>query len=141
MKRLLLVAFLGLIAVIARPVLGSASAHFRHPSTPTNSQQTAPPTPPEKKITAYTLPPDLYRKAHTLGKVDFWGGLAAVLYGWIILWLVLRWQLAPQYRNWAEKAAYDAQAKKLAQLFFDNFKRFEAQASDAVKAIAIKPHA
>src|SRR5579862_3685832 len=43
--------------------------------------------------------------------------------------------------NWADKAGYDAQAKKLAQLFYDNFKRFEAHASDAVKSIAIKPHA
>lgn len=40
---------------------------------------------------------------------------------------------------WPDPAAYDAQAKKLATLFFENFKRFEAHASDSVKAIAIKP--
>jgi hypothetical protein len=27
------------------------------------------------KITAYTLPPDLYRKAHLLGQIAFWGRL------------------------------------------------------------------
>ncbi len=40
---------------------------------------------------------------------------------------------------WPDKAAYDAQAKKLATLFFENFKRFETHASDLVKAVAIKP--
>lgn len=45
-----------------------------------------------------------------------------------------------QPRNaWPDPVAYDAQAKKLAQLFFDNFKRFEAHASHGIKAIAIKP--
>ena len=41
--------------------------------------------------------------------------------------------------SWADKAAYDAQARKLATLFFENFKRFEPYASEGVKAIAIKP--
>ena len=40
---------------------------------------------------------------------------------------------------WTDKAAYDAQARKLAGLFFENFRKFEAQASDGVRAIAIKP--
>ncbi len=40
---------------------------------------------------------------------------------------------------WSDANAYDAQAKKLATLFFENFKRFEAHASDPIKAVAIKP--
>ena len=36
--------------------------------------------------------------------------------------------------TWKDQAAYDAQAKKHAQMFVDNFKTFEATASPAVKA-------
>ncbi len=42
---------------------------------------------------------------------------------------------------WSDRNAYDAQAAKLAQLFANNFKRFESQASEAVKAVAIRPPA
>jgi len=40
---------------------------------------------------------------------------------------------------WSDKAAYDVQARKLAQLFFDNFKRFEGRVSTSVDAVAIRP--
>ncbi len=36
--------------------------------------------------------------------------------------------------TWADKAAYDAQARKVATLFRDNFKKYEGQASDEVRA-------
>ncbi|MBV8725851.1 MAG: phosphoenolpyruvate carboxykinase (ATP) [Candidatus Eremiobacteraeota bacterium] len=40
---------------------------------------------------------------------------------------------------WSDTAAYDEQARKLAQLFFNNFKRFEGHVSAAVNAAAIRP--
>jgi len=58
-----------------------------------------------KNVTEYTLPPTLWRKAHRLGQIFFWGALIGTLYSWLILLLILKWRLAPKYRDWAEKAS------------------------------------
>jgi Zn-dependent protease with chaperone function len=55
------------------------------------------------KITAYTLPPDLYTKAHHLNRIRFRLALLGFVYGIAVLWLILRWKLAPKYRNWSER--------------------------------------
>lgn len=46
-----------------------------------------------------------------------------------------------QPRNtWADKAAYDVQLRKLAGMFVNNFKQYEDQVSDAVRASAPNPN-
>ncbi len=77
----------------------------------------------EKKVTAYTLPPDLSRKAHNLGKIAFWGQIVTFVYSVIILLLILKWKLAPKFRDWAEKttSARFLQALIFAPLFFFTF--------------------
>jgi STE24 endopeptidase len=73
---------------------------------------TAPPEPSaspseetQPKVTAYTLPPNLYKKARDLSRIHFEFALITFVYGLLVLWLVLRWKLAPKYRTWAEGAS------------------------------------
>ena len=54
-------------------------------------------------ITPYSLPPDLHKKAHDLNRIRFRLALVGFVYGIVVLWLVLRWRLAPKYRDWSER--------------------------------------
>ncbi len=60
---------------------------------------------PAQKITAYTLPPERYRKAHELTRAFFHLNLFSFFYGLAVLLLILRLELAPKYRTWAEQAS------------------------------------
>jgi Zn-dependent protease with chaperone function len=75
-----------------RPVPSSAPGT----STPTTQLQSV------RKVTAYTLPPVLYTKAHDLNRIRFRLALLGFIYGIAVLLLILRWKLAPKYRNWSE---------------------------------------
>ncbi|HXX21168.1 MAG TPA: M48 family metallopeptidase [Candidatus Acidoferrum sp.] len=113
MKRLALVlsapAFVLALALYSTPL----TARGQQSSTPAAAAQQQPPPgaapaawPQEasKIVTAYTLPPDLARKAHHRAEIEFWGQIAVFFYSILILLLILKWKLAPTYRNWAEKA-------------------------------------
>jgi Zn-dependent protease with chaperone function len=77
--------------------LQPASSSAPGTTTSTTQQQSG------AKITAYTLPPDLYTKAHHLNRIRFRLALLGFVYGIAVLWLILRWKLAPKYRNWSER--------------------------------------
>jgi STE24 endopeptidase len=123
-----LLRFIG-IALALSMALSFAAGRSRATLVPNSLQQpdtvaqaAAAPTsqPAQEKVTAYTLPPDLYRKAHNLGKIAFWGQLGGFLYSMIALFLLLKWNVAPKIRDWAEKAASARflQALIFAPLFF-----------------------
>ena len=117
---------IGLFLFIALPGMWSA-AGARQISAPSTLMASAPPIqvqaapqensalpipatvaeqaqePEQKKVTAYTLPPEKYRKAVALGQFHFRFNLISFFYGLLVLWIILRFGLAPRYRDWAEK--------------------------------------
>ncbi len=108
MKTLILVAAVLLLGMCLSPGGTLAQAPpgpIPPPSNPTADQVSAPTQSSEvsgRIVTEYTLPPDLYRKAKNLSRIRLAGALIVPLYGFVVLWLVLQWKLAPRYRNWAE---------------------------------------
>ncbi len=106
MTKLILILTLASSYFLAAPVLRATPPYAQSSvvSSATSTQQAEQPASTRtEKVTQYTLPPDLYRKAHHLGQISFWGHLVGTLYSWIILLLILKWRLAPQFRNSAER--------------------------------------
>jgi STE24 endopeptidase len=58
-----------------------------------------------KIVTAYTLPPDRYKKARDKSQIDFRLALIGFVYGLVVLWIILRWKIGAEYRNWAERSS------------------------------------
>jgi len=104
----LALAFLVCPALAAQTTPAStASSGPQQPagSTATPAPEATTQSATQPKVTAYTLSPELYQKAHNLGRIQFWFQLISFVYGLIVLLLVLRWRLAPKYRDWAEKVS------------------------------------
>jgi Zn-dependent protease with chaperone function len=102
------------VAVVAFFVVPAMAAQTRSPSIASGAQQHESPSADKSTassqtvqpatgriITSYTLPPDLYKKAHDLNRIRFRLALIGFVYGIMVLWLVLRWRLAPRYRDWS----------------------------------------
>ena len=90
----------------------AASAASQSPTPPAiqtaNIHQPSAPGHFDKPVTAYTLPPDLYRKAHKLGQISFWGELVGPVYGWIILLLVLNWRPLDENQQRQQRPRFQA---------------------------------
>jgi STE24 endopeptidase len=82
----------------------TSPAQLNSPPSPTVPATAVTPVPTAPRISAYTLSPDRYRKARNLSRIQFRFAIVSFLYGLAVLWMILRWNLAPKYRNWAERA-------------------------------------
>jgi Zn-dependent protease with chaperone function len=59
----------------------------------------------EKPITEYAPPPDNYRKASNYSAQHYEHFFVDAVYGFVVLLLLLRWRVAPKYRDWAERVS------------------------------------
>jgi len=94
----------------ASPIFSAVVSQMASPENSPVSSPATTATAPEnqKKVTAYTLPPVQYQKAVDLGRFYFRFNLIGFLYGLGILWVILRFRLAPKYRDWAEKTSHNS---------------------------------
>ncbi|MGB8325175.1 MAG: hypothetical protein WCE52_19620, partial [Candidatus Acidiferrum sp.] len=53
----------------------------------------------QTRITAYTLPPDRDKKARAISKIRMRLYALNLVYGLVVLLLILRWRIAPKYRD------------------------------------------
>lgn len=70
------------------------------PTTPANAE-----APPEKIILEYSPPPEQYARAKAYSHAHYRHFFLNALYGFIVLLLVLRWRIAPAYRNLADRVS------------------------------------
>ena len=91
---------------LSAPLLAQQNATTTQAQTPSpNSAAPASSLPSHSRapITEYRLPPDLHAKAHSRNRIHFRLNLIGIVYGIVVLWLILRWKLAPNFRNWSER--------------------------------------
>jgi len=100
-----LLVFCVIALMAARAQSPAADSAQVQPASSGAPGTTMPTTQPQSgaKVTAYTLPPDLYTKAHDLNRIRFRLALLGFVYAIVVLWVILRWKLAPTYRNWSER--------------------------------------
>jgi Zn-dependent protease with chaperone function len=106
-QKLAATAWLLLLVAFAIPHRASALPQHNVVQTQADSSAAVSPAaaPSERHVTGYTLPPDLYRKARLLSQIAFWGQIVGFIYSIAVLLLVLRWNWAARFRDWAESVS------------------------------------
>jgi STE24 endopeptidase len=99
-----------LLICLAAPALAAPQSQAASSPANTASQQGPAATPPQlaspqQEVKAYTLPPDKYERAVAYSRARYRLHFVSFVYGVIVLLLVLHWQLAPKYRDWAERVS------------------------------------
>ncbi|HYX67591.1 MAG TPA: hypothetical protein VE825_00540, partial [Terriglobales bacterium] len=93
---------MALTVILAAGAAGAPAAPTQ-PASPAPSATTAVQEQPSA-VRGYTLPPEKYRQAVAYARARYTLYFIEVAWGLLALLMVLRWRLAPRYRDWAERA-------------------------------------
>lgn len=110
MRRMFMLRLLGTLLLALSLAASAAAAGELTASHPAASPETqpaasAPPAPaPQTAVTGYTLPPEKYQQAVAYARARYVLYFISVAWGMLVLLLMLRWRLAPRFRDWAERA-------------------------------------
>lgn len=108
----------GLFLLVCFPAVARASLRSQGNATPGSAAQPAavqqlpaqtpsssPQTETRNEVKGYTLTPEKYAKAVAYSNARYRLHFIDFVYGLLVLILVLRWRLAPKFRDWAEAAS------------------------------------
>jgi len=100
------VAIFLLLGSLSTPLLAeqNPTASAAQSQTPSSTPATSTlPSHSSAPITEYRLPSDLHEKAHSRNRIHFRLDLIGIAYGIVVLLMILRWRVAPKYRDWSER--------------------------------------
>jgi STE24 endopeptidase len=89
--------------ILVAMVCGLASILSAQTGVPTIQPQPATAQAETPQSQAYTLSPDKYEKAVAFSRAKYRLHFIEAAYGALLLLLLLRWRVAPRYRDWAER--------------------------------------
>lgn len=99
--------FFALLLIVALGGIAAAAPQSTSPRQPAAPQSASTPSnqSSQRIVTAYTLPPDAYKKSQDLARIFLRFRLISFAYVVFVLWLILRWKIAPKFRDIAERAS------------------------------------
>ena len=92
------------ILLVAVLILGAAGVFLAYAQPP--SPGSGPASASSRPLLQYTLPPDKLAKAYALYLLEGYLYFITALWGFLVLWLMVRFHFGPRLRRWAERASY-----------------------------------
>ena len=96
---------LAAVFIAARPSAGALIAKKSDPTASGAGAQISPESRPlaqSQGVPGYKLSPEKYARAVAYSRGGYWIYFVTTAYALLILWAMIRWQVAPRLRDWAE---------------------------------------